>query len=126
MDRNESKIYDNRQKEKISGVINKQYSCDKCSNLFNTKSDLTEHLKVHTLLKKKQCNVCGTMFHSKDDVKQHMKTHISDISFPCKYCEQKFKDNNELVYHTQTHHKKKTTVDPTQLAQKRLIADLLL
>ncbi|KAK7078424.1 Zinc finger protein plag1, partial [Halocaridina rubra] len=86
--------------------------CKICQKMFETKSDLIYHLKVHVgsrsvkspSEKKFQCDHCERRFFTRKDVKRHLVVHTGKRDFSCTYCPQKFGRKDHLVRHIKKSH----------------------
>ncbi|XP_068226668.1 zinc finger protein PLAG1-like isoform X1 [Palaemon carinicauda] len=86
--------------------------CKICQKMFETKSDLIFHLKVHVgsrtvkspSEKKFQCDHCDRRFFTRKDVKRHLVVHTGKRDFSCTICPQKFGRKDHLVRHMKKSH----------------------
>ncbi|XP_076038526.1 uncharacterized protein LOC143023793 [Oratosquilla oratoria] len=86
--------------------------CRICQKMFDTKSDLIYHLKVHVgsrsvkspSEKKFQCDFCERRFFTRKDVKRHLVVHTGKRDFGCSLCSQKFGRKDHLVRHIKKSH----------------------
>ena len=71
-------------------VFQKIYACYFCEKRFQNESNLSEHCKTYTLLRRNifKCNVCGKVFTKSMDATVHCKTPtISKTNiFKCNVC----------------------------------------
>lgn len=69
------------------------YNCKHCENTYESKADLTAHLKSLEENKKFQCSVCDKWFRLKNHLEYHMGTHKSDQGeFTCVICKKLVKN----------------------------------
>ena len=86
--------------------------CKICSKMFESKTDLMHHLKVHVGTrsvkspseKKFQCDRCERRFFTRKDVKRHLVVHTGNRDFTCLLCPQKFGRKDHLVRHIKKSH----------------------
>ncbi|XP_047540479.1 zinc finger protein PLAG1-like [Vanessa atalanta] len=86
--------------------------CKICDEVFNTKPDIVNHLKVHTgsrtpkseTDKKFTCDHCDRRFFTAKDVRRHLVVHTGRRDFLCPYCPQKFGRKDHLVRHVKNAH----------------------
>mmetsp|Transcript_16731 Transcript_16731/g.16639 ORF Transcript_16731/g.16639 Transcript_16731/m.16639 type:complete len:174 (+) Transcript_16731:14-535(+) len=75
-----------------------------CSNHYNTKFNLKQHIEnVHLKLKKYQCKYCQKLLISKQNLKEHLNIHTESTPFKCKICEKSFRQASQLSLHKRTH-----------------------
>ena len=70
----------------------REFVCSDCPKAYNTKTDLTQHLKIHGLTDnfKKSCEECGEAFTSKVLFHRHRRSHNpagSKYKQKCKICD---------------------------------------
>ncbi|CAH0717844.1 unnamed protein product, partial [Brenthis ino] len=86
--------------------------CKICDEVFNTKQDIVNHLKVHTgsrtikseTDKKFTCDHCDRRFFTAKDVRRHHVVHTGRRDFLCPFCPQKFGRKDHLVRHVKNAH----------------------
>ncbi|XP_045761980.1 zinc finger protein PLAGL1-like [Maniola jurtina] len=86
--------------------------CKICNEVFSTKQDIVNHLKVHTgsrapkseTDKKFTCDHCDRKFFTAKDVRRHLVVHTGRRDFLCPYCPQKFGRKDHLVRHVKNAH----------------------
>lgn len=79
------------------------YTCVVCKKSFAIKSDLTNHLKIHTDLNK--CTFCKRSFSVPSKLQRHLRTHTKDKPFFCDFkgCDKSFSDKCNLDGHRSVH-----------------------
>ena len=50
--------------------------CSVCAKVFNSKTDITEHIKTHVVI---ECTQCDEKFGKKGDLTDHEQTHIQKL-----------------------------------------------
>ncbi|XP_045588069.2 zinc finger protein 25 isoform X1 [Procambarus clarkii] len=94
--RNDS--YDIRQNS--SGKL---YKCEQCDSVFNQKSNLKRHQKLHSGYKPFICKECGLSFYEQVSLKKHSRTHTGEKPYKCEVCNTSFAHNGHLKTHKRIH-----------------------
>ena len=81
----------------------KTHQCSHCEKAFNKKSDLTKHIKVHTVEKLLQCSHCEMTFVQRGHLTYHMKIHTGERLYSCTHCGNVFACKGILVMHMRIH-----------------------
>ncbi|AOC55117.1 Zinc finger protein [Lymphocystis disease virus 3] len=69
----------------------KKYKCEICQKMFNHKSYLTVHAKIHQNIRLFKCHICDKRFSQKGTLNKHLKNRFGlDILHKCEYCDKKF------------------------------------
>ncbi|XP_069363632.1 zinc finger protein ZFP2-like [Maniola hyperantus] len=84
-------------------VSNTFYICDFCQKMFEQKSLLVKHIKIHASLNRLTCKICQHQCRCKSHLIEHMRTHTGEKPFTCKLCNYKCARNSSLVMHVKTH-----------------------
>lgn len=79
------------------------YQCDQCDKDCKTRSQLTNHLKVHSKDKPHACDVCGKAYFYPSSLLEHKKLHNKSRDFICEQCGRGFYNKGTLKAHKQTH-----------------------
>ncbi|XP_061880577.1 gastrula zinc finger protein XlCGF52.1-like isoform X1 [Entelurus aequoreus] len=87
----------------IENTTKKHLSCSVCAKSFMKKSNLIQHMRIHTGEKTFNCSVCGKSFTQKGNLSQHMKTHTGEKTFNCSVCSKSFSLKCNLTQHMRMH-----------------------
>ncbi|XP_077142216.1 uncharacterized protein LOC143806128 [Ranitomeya variabilis] len=71
------------------------FPCPVCEKLFNIRSNLFHHLKIHPV--KPICAMCGKCFKRKTDLIRHQKTHKGEKPLLCSECGNLFTVKADLL-----------------------------
>ncbi|XP_047481736.1 gastrula zinc finger protein XlCGF48.2-like isoform X2 [Penaeus chinensis] len=85
--------------EVAPGSGKKGFECDYCGKTFNCRSNLRDHLVVHTGEKPYPCDICGKTFSFIHNMKTHRLTHNEGRNEVCPYCDKAYKSKISLYYH---------------------------
>nr|XP_045598617.1 zinc finger protein 852-like isoform X2 [Procambarus clarkii]XP_045598618.1 zinc finger protein 852-like isoform X2 [Procambarus clarkii] len=85
--------------EMTPGSGKKGFECDYCGKTFNCRSNLRDHLVVHTGEKPYPCDICGKSFSFIHNMKTHRLTHNEGRNEVCPYCDKAYKSKISLYYH---------------------------
>nr|XP_013005290.1 zinc finger protein 568 isoform X2 [Cavia porcellus] len=107
----------------------KDSECGECQKIFNSRSDMIKHQKLHESKNKNEnkkcpsnhdseitqaksihsgekthhCKECGKAFHSSSQLSKHQKMHVGEKPYKCKECEKAFRSNAQLNLHHRIH-----------------------
>ncbi|OAD56631.1 hypothetical protein WN48_03092 [Eufriesea mexicana] len=86
-----------------SNDIQKNFSCEQCKKLFETKEAYDLHLKmVHDHDKLFICTICNKNFTQQTALKHHMSIHEKE--YPCDICGKVLNHPSSVVYHKEAEH----------------------
>ena len=88
-----------------SGVI--PYECEVCEETFVHKRDYFRHRLIHFDQNNYMCKKCGKIFLSKSHLQDHMFVHTPEKNFKCEDCGKTFGRKSNLTRHTKLHTGKK-------------------
>ena len=88
-----------RYHEKNCGEV----SCEICGKSFKSKSNLNEHVAIHT--DKYICHVCDRRCASQTKLNRHISTHNNDHRVTCSICGKTFSRKEHMLWHVNSQHK---------------------
>lgn len=74
------------------------YICPHCGNSFKTSSQLSNHEKSHSD-PEYHCSICSKSFHLKHKLTAHLKLHLNTMEYKCPFCDMAFNSNKSLYRH---------------------------
>lgn len=89
-------------KTHITGTHNKikEYECQRCGKMFTTLEFLTMHHKVHEIKLSYQCHECSDLFQYKCELREHIKLiHLKVLDYRCSNCNKLFPTLAKLKNH---------------------------
>ncbi|KAG9471829.1 hypothetical protein GDO78_022603 [Eleutherodactylus coqui] len=90
-------------KQKTIPRDERQFSCPECDKCFSYKSNLYDHLKIHTGERPYLCSDCGKCFTRRSDLVRHHRTHTGERPYSCLDCGKNFAMKSVLVGHQKIH-----------------------
>lgn len=79
-------------------------SCEVCSKVFVSRSNLTKHRQIHTeRLREHVCEKCGKRFYDKGTLTSHMQLHENMRKYKCEICMSGFRTASQLRSHIGIH-----------------------
>ncbi|XP_055590798.1 zinc finger protein 808-like [Uranotaenia lowii] len=83
----------------------RERSCVMCIRIFNSKTELFEHIQSQHLSKTFDCNRCDKMFYVESQLELHFaETHADKPWFRCEICVKNFDSKERYCSHHQTDH----------------------
>ncbi|XP_060094656.1 zinc finger protein 850-like [Heteronotia binoei] len=124
----------------------KPYSCSVCGKRFSQSTHLNSHKRIHSSDRPYNCLDCSMTFGKQSGLDAHQRIHEARKPFNCLECGMRFRKNTELSSHRSIHSReksliegvfptplkeavihlllKKPSLDPTNLANYRLVSNL--
>ena len=102
--------YESKQKHKVTRHIKirhfgiRNYKCDECSELFQTKQNLDNHMRTHTGEKPFACPHCDYRAGQKPTLDAHMRIHTGEKPFACPHCDYRAAQKSHLTKHIKRKH----------------------
>lgn len=78
-------------------------SCTICNKVLSSRY-LAEHMKIHAGIKSIQCEQCGLSCFNTQRLKRHIAVvHVREMRFHCELCTRKFSSSDKLLVHRRSH-----------------------
>ncbi|XP_048575671.1 uncharacterized protein LOC5510132 [Nematostella vectensis] len=97
---------DHEQKPTKQGLP-KGYKCSKCSDIYQSFSELSKHMKaIHGCKPTRKCDLCGKRFSRPETVSKHiLQYHEARTPHQCQFCPYNFPSEAHLKRHIKKTHK---------------------
>lgn len=86
----------------------KLHICHYCSEIFESTSNLLDHIKSHEKQRSYSCEWpgCDKKFTEYDHMKKHMPSHSREKKYQCEFCDCRFSNKLDFTTHIQSHEDK--------------------
>ena len=84
-------------------AVKQDLKCTFCDKLFNNKTNLTVHLRMHNNIRPHQCPYCEKSFTQKSTMRTHLRTHTGEKPYSCSHCARAFSDYSTYRKHQRVH-----------------------
>ncbi|XP_061180463.1 zinc finger protein 761-like [Saccostrea echinata] len=82
----------------------KYFQCQQCYRVFNNKTNLIIHARIHTDTRPYNCKFCHKSFRQLSHVRCHERRHTMDEPYSCEVCSKRFKQPSGLFIHCKKNH----------------------
>ncbi|XP_062575551.1 zinc finger protein 182-like [Saccostrea cucullata] len=80
------------------------FQCQKCNRMFNNKTNLIIHERIHTDTRPFNCKFCHKSFRQLSHMRCHERRHTMEEPYSCEICCKRFKQPSGLFIHCKKHH----------------------
>ncbi|CAG5128558.1 unnamed protein product [Candidula unifasciata] len=87
----------------VQETLKQKLKCGECGEVFDSKPNLLEHVRIHTADKPFECDICHKCFTERNLLSVHRKTHGQEKLLRCHMCSKAFVDKTDLNLHMQSH-----------------------
>ncbi|BFY98424.1 hypothetical protein BsWGS_01464 [Bradybaena similaris] len=93
----------------VQDTLKQKLKCGECGEVFDSKPNLLEHVRIHTADKPFECDICHKCFTERNLLSVHRKTHGQEKLLRCHMCSKAFVDKTDLNLHMQSHPRRSNT-----------------
>lgn len=93
----------------VQDTLKQKLKCGECGEVFDSKPNLLEHVRIHTADKPFECDICHKCFTERNLLSVHRKTHGQEKLLRCHMCSKAFVDKTDLSLHMQSHPRRSNT-----------------
>ena len=83
--------------------LNGKHRCKICNRLYELKSSLNRHMRVHQDIDKYRCKICNKQFSDTRTLTGHLLIHTGEKPYECSFCKFKFRSKSTLNKHENRH-----------------------